>query len=59
MSSLEKEDCLIQIRDKLRRDAIKLWLSPYYLQETGTSMPDIQVSTNSFKMQAKNRLGDC
>lgn len=44
MNSLEKEDCLIQVRDKLRRDGIKLWLSPYYLQESGSSMADIQVS---------------
>ncbi|KAJ8984421.1 hypothetical protein NQ317_012484 [Molorchus minor] len=31
-SELEKQDILIQIRDKLRKDGIKLWLQPYYAE---------------------------
>lgn len=41
---MEKEDFLIQIRDKLRKDGIKLWLPPYYSQTTGFSELEIIVS---------------
>nr|CAI5842294.1 unnamed protein product [Callosobruchus analis] len=33
----EKEDVLLQIRDKLKKDGIKLWLSPYYTSENKSS----------------------
>lgn len=38
---MEKEDFLIQIRDKLRKDGIKLWLPPYYSQTTGIAELEI------------------
>lgn len=34
MNSLEKENYLIQIRDKLRKDEVKLWLPPYMNDST-------------------------
>lgn len=40
----EKEDLLIQIRDKLRKDGIKLWLSPYYTEIGGVSEVELSVS---------------
>lgn len=41
-SQLEKDDHLIQIRDKLRKDGIKLWLPPYF-QESKSSESEIKV----------------
>ncbi|CAH1183807.1 unnamed protein product [Ceutorhynchus assimilis] len=38
---VEKEDLLIQIRDKLRKDNIKLWLLPYYSETDGVSEANI------------------
>jgi hypothetical protein len=32
MSELSHESVLVQIKDALTRDGIKLWLSPYYLE---------------------------
>lgn len=43
---MEKEDFLIQIRDKLRKDGIKLWLPPYYSQTTGIS--ELEIIVRSF-----------
>lgn len=40
----EKDDFLIQIRDKLRKDGVKLWLKPYYNEENGSSDEHIKVS---------------
>nr|CAH7722938.1 unnamed protein product [Callosobruchus chinensis] len=36
-SHQQKEDFLLQIRDKLRKDDIKLWLLPYYTSENKSS----------------------
>lgn len=43
-SAIEKEDYLIQIRDKLRKEGVKLWLSPYFNDVSCTpSTSDIDV----------------
>lgn len=44
MNSLEKENYLIQIRDKLRKDGIKLWLAPYITDSAKTSEDHIKVT---------------
>lgn len=44
MNSLEKENYLIQIRDKLRKDGIKLWLSPYTEDSKRYSEVNIKVN---------------
>ncbi|XP_076255328.1 NEDD8 ultimate buster 1-like [Rhynchophorus ferrugineus] len=41
-NSPEKDDFLIQIRDKLRKDGVKLWLKPYYNEENGSSEEHIK-----------------
>ncbi|KAJ8922694.1 hypothetical protein NQ315_007727 [Exocentrus adspersus] len=43
-SQLEKEDYLIQVRDKLRKDGIKLWLPPYVNQSNSISKEDVKES---------------
>ncbi|KAG5898600.1 hypothetical protein JTB14_020976 [Gonioctena quinquepunctata] len=40
-SSLERQDYIIQIRDKLRKDGIKLWLPPFF-NESSTSASDLK-----------------
>lgn len=45
--NLKTEDTLIQIRDKLNKDSIKLWLPPYYNTDTGPSDSDIRVIINT------------
>ncbi|XP_017786939.1 PREDICTED: NEDD8 ultimate buster 1-like [Nicrophorus vespilloides] len=42
MGSLKIEDVFIQVRDKLQRDGIKLWLSPYFNDPIGPSQEDIE-----------------
>lgn len=43
MNSLEKENYLIQIRDKLRKDGVKLWLPPYIIDSAKISVDHIKV----------------
>lgn len=43
MNSLEKEHYLIQIRDKLRKDDVKLWLPPYTIDSTKFSEDHLKV----------------
>lgn len=43
MNSLEKENYLIQIRDKLRKDDVKLWLPPYTIDSTNISEDHLKV----------------
>lgn len=44
MNSLEKENYLIQIRDKLRKDGVKLWLPPYMIDSANMSEDCVKVS---------------
>lgn len=44
MNSLEKENYLIQIRDKLRKDGIKLWLPPYMIDSSKIAEDHIKVT---------------
>ncbi|XP_072397849.1 NEDD8 ultimate buster 1-like isoform X2 [Diabrotica undecimpunctata] len=46
-NTLRKEDYLIQIRDKLRRDGIKLWLPPYF-KGSNASEDDIKNLSEDF-----------
>ncbi|XP_028146544.1 NEDD8 ultimate buster 1 [Diabrotica virgifera virgifera] len=46
-NTLKKEDYLIQIRDKLRRDGIKLWLPPYF-KGSNASEDDIKNLSEDF-----------
>ncbi|KAK5643497.1 hypothetical protein RI129_007342 [Pyrocoelia pectoralis] len=41
MNELKVDNIIIQVRDKLRKDGVKLWLSPYYLP-TGPSTPELE-----------------
>lgn len=38
------EDLLIQVRDILRKDEIKLWLPPYFTEAGGSCKAEISVS---------------
>lgn len=44
ITCLEKEDCTIQIRDKLRKEGVKLWLPPYLKNSNESSEDDIMVN---------------
>lgn len=48
---LQKEDCLIQIRDKLRKDGIKLWLPPYVTSSNNSSKDDIHVRKKHYHFE--------
>lgn len=41
-SNLKIEDVFMQIRDKLNKDGIKLWLEPYYSEKSGSSESDLK-----------------
>lgn len=41
--SLQIEDVHIQIKDKLQKDGVKLWLPPYYVENVGSSKDDLKV----------------
>lgn len=41
--SLKVEDVIIQIRDKLHKDGVKLWLEPYFHETKGVSETDMKV----------------
>lgn len=43
MSDLRVENILIQVRHLLQDNNVKLWLAPYYIEETGTCDAEIQV----------------
>ncbi|XP_018565232.1 NEDD8 ultimate buster 1 isoform X1 [Anoplophora glabripennis] len=56
---LQKEDCLIQIRDKLRRDGVKLWLPPYVNSSNNSSKDDIQHLAEDYSSTLKIPLDLC
>lgn len=41
-TDLEKEDTFIKLRSKLNEERIKLWEPPYYVQNNGPSLKDIE-----------------
>ncbi|XP_065159726.1 NEDD8 ultimate buster 1-like [Atheta coriaria] len=47
-NTLRSEDVFIQIRDKLQKDGIKLWLPPYFEEKTGASNKDIEALSQSY-----------
>ncbi|XP_066257356.1 NEDD8 ultimate buster 1-like [Euwallacea similis] len=56
---MEKEDFLIQIRDKIRKDCVKLWLPPYYLETDGVSEPDVNNLSKSLSEALQFPLDIC
>lgn len=42
-TNLKVEDVFIQIRDKLNKDSVKLWLPPYYTKVTGICVEELKV----------------
>ena len=44
-SNLQKEDIILQIRDLLRKNNVKLWLPPYYNEKSGSSQDDLKVTS--------------
>lgn len=57
-SQLHKEDVLMQIRDILRKNNVKLWLQPYYSELKGPSHTDLQVSFFEIRL-TKHQLASC
>lgn len=41
----ESEDVVIQVKDKLQRDGVKLWLPPYHVENNGSSEDALKVGT--------------
>lgn len=42
--TLQIEDVFIQVKDKLQKDCVKLWLPPYYFENKGPSEDAIKVN---------------
>lgn len=42
--SLQIEDVCMQVKDKLQKEGVKLWLPPYYVENKGRSEDVMQVS---------------
>ncbi|CAH0561061.1 unnamed protein product [Brassicogethes aeneus] len=60
MNSIEKEDFTIQIRDKLRKDGVKLWLAPYYNDTTcASSSADIERISQNYSEGLNIPSGVC
>ncbi|XP_066154361.1 NEDD8 ultimate buster 1-like [Euwallacea fornicatus] len=59
MQAMEKEDFLIQIRDKIRKDCVKLWLPPYYLETNGVSELEINNLSKSLSEALQFPLDIC
>ncbi|KAL1505617.1 hypothetical protein ABEB36_005141 [Hypothenemus hampei] len=55
----EKEDYLIQIRDKLRKEGIKLWLTPYLIESNGVSEVEIMKLSTSISESLNIPLSLC
>lgn len=45
---LSVENILIQVRSKLQRNKIQLWLPPYYTESDGTAMVFLEVNATLF-----------
>ncbi|RZC43159.1 NEDD8 ultimate buster 1-like [Asbolus verrucosus] len=58
-SQLQKEDVLMQIRDKLRKENVKLWLQPYYSDLTGPSYSDLKNLAQDYSNSIKSSLDSC
>lgn len=56
---LQIEDVFIQVRDKLQKDGVKLWLPPYYNEATGASESDLQVLAHEFSDQLNIPQNSC
>ncbi|XP_044749963.1 NEDD8 ultimate buster 1-like [Coccinella septempunctata] len=56
---LKKEDVLMQVREKLRDDKIKLWLDPYYDQTKGPVNDELKRLAESFSASLKIDLDSC
>lgn len=41
--NLQIEDVFIQVKDKLQKEGVKLWLPPYYSESKGPSDDNIKV----------------
>lgn len=56
MYNMKIEDSFIQIRDKLQREGVKLWLPPYYNSSTGLNEEALTVSIWTAIFPLNNRL---
>lgn len=45
---LKSEDLLLQVRDKLRTEKIKLWLKPYYCEKNGPILCELEKLAREF-----------
>jgi hypothetical protein len=58
-SQLHKEDVLMQIRDKLRKNNVKLWLQPYYSELKGPSHTDLQTLAQDYSKDVNASVDNC
>ncbi|KAL3266981.1 hypothetical protein HHI36_011129 [Cryptolaemus montrouzieri] len=58
-ANLKKEDVLIQIREKLRSEQIKLWLDPYYTQTKGPQEEELKRLAKEFSVSLKLSFDCC
>lgn len=47
--NMKTEDTFIQVRDKLQKEGIKLWLAPYYCTNVGSAENELHVCTKLIK----------
>lgn len=49
-AELEIDDAVLQIRNKLQVDNVKLWLLPYYAEKTGSCEEEIKVRSQLLQL---------
>ncbi|XP_063904141.1 NEDD8 ultimate buster 1-like [Zophobas morio] len=58
-SNLQKEDIILQIRDLLRKNNVKLWLPPYYNEKSGSSQDDLKNLAQDYSTSINASADEC
>ncbi|GLG96153.1 NEDD8 ultimate buster 1 [Gryllus bimaculatus] len=58
-SDLRAEDILVQVREKLNSDQVKLWLPPYYTEGSGRCEEEIEKLSRSYSQSLNLDLSSC
>lgn len=58
-TDLKIEGILIQIKDKLNQERVKLWLPPYYTEECGSCEEELQKLTKSYSSSLRIDPDSC
>ncbi|EFA02056.1 NEDD8 ultimate buster 1 [Tribolium castaneum] len=58
-SHLQKEDILLQIRDNLRKNNVKLWLDPYFSETSGPSVNTLKNLAQNYSQDINASVDNC